>query len=83
MALGPQARHVSLSRIPRTTDLMEASMHPDTPTTVHFEGGPWHDTAAPIDVVTAPVYSAGDEVGRNYWLDTTSNPPTYHWRTEA
>lgn len=58
-------------------------MHPDPPITVHFEGGPWHDKAVAIDVVTAPVYSVSDEVGRNYWLDTNSTPPTYHWRDDS
>lgn len=55
-------------------------MHPDPPITVHFEGGPWHGKTAAIDTVTAPVYAVGHDTGKHYWLDTNSNPPTYHWR---
>jgi hypothetical protein len=29
--------------------------------------------------LTAPVFAVGHEVGNHYWLDTKSDPPTYHW----
>lgn len=43
-----------------------------------FVGGPW-DGKSHTGRVTAPVFAVGDEVGNHYWLDTKSDPPTYHW----
>jgi hypothetical protein len=47
--------------------------------TVRFIGGPWDDKTADMNHVTAPVFAPGHEVGNHYWLDTKSDPPTYHW----
>jgi hypothetical protein len=51
-----------------------------TSTTVRFDGGPWDAWSLPLETVTAPVYDPSHSIGRNYWLDTNSNPPIYHWR---
>lgn len=50
--------------------------------TVHFEGGPWHGRSATVRTVTAPVFSVGNTIGRDYWLDTKSDPPTYRWHAQ-
>lgn len=50
--------------------------------TVHFDGGPWAGRTALMRTVTAPVFAVGDAEGKHYWLDSASDPPTYHWRPE-
>jgi hypothetical protein len=52
----------------------------ETSTIVHFDGGPWNYETATVDNVVGPVFSAQHNIGRNYWLDTASDPPTYRWR---
>ena len=52
------------------------------PTTVRFVGGPWNAKTAEVDAVTGPVFSAGDRIGCNYWLEGKSDPPTYRWRND-
>lgn len=47
--------------------------------TVHFRGGPWDGQTTEVERVVAPVFAVGHEVGNHYWLDTKSDPPTYHW----
>lgn len=50
--------------------------------TVHFEGGPWHGQTYEAATVTAPVFAVGSATGRDYWLDTKSDPPTYRWHPQ-
>jgi hypothetical protein len=50
---------------------------------VWFHGGPWAGAHVAVRTITAPVFASGSEVGRHYWLDARSDPPTYHWRPEA
>lgn len=47
--------------------------------TVHFAGGPWDQRTTEVDRVVGPVFAVGHEVGNHYWLDSKSDPPTYHW----
>lgn len=46
---------------------------------VHFDGGPWDGQTYEVERVVGPVFAVGHEVGNHYWLDTKSDPPTYHW----
>lgn len=46
---------------------------------VHFIGGPWAGQTFEIDRVVGPLFGVGHEIGKHYWLDTKSDPPTYHW----
>jgi hypothetical protein len=48
-------------------------------TTLHFAGGPWNGRAYEADRVVGPVFAVGHEIGNHYWLDSKSDPPTYHW----
>ena len=47
--------------------------------TVTFVGGPWDEKTTRVDHIVAPVFGPGHEIGNHYWLDTESDPPTYHW----
>lgn len=51
--------------------------------TVHFRGGPWDGERVQVERVVGPVFNVGVEPGNRYWLDTKSDPPTYHWNPDA
>lgn len=46
---------------------------------VHFKGGPWDGQTHGVGRVVGPVFAVGHAIGNHYWLDTKSDPPTYHW----
>lgn len=48
-------------------------------TTVHFRGGPWDGQTYEVERIVGPVFAVGHEIGNAYWLDSKSDPPTYHW----
>ena len=48
-------------------------------TTAHFAGGPWDGQQVEMEQVVGPVFGVGHDFGNHYWLDTKSDPPTYHW----
>lgn len=50
---------------------------------VHFVGGPWAGQTYKVDRVVGPVFGVGHEIGNHYWLDSKSDPPTYHWNETA
>lgn len=50
---------------------------------VYFEGGPWRDSHVAVRTITAPVFDVGSEVGKHYWLDQDSDPPTYRWNPDT
>jgi hypothetical protein len=59
---------------------LAAALRAKPRTTVHFDGGPWNGRSVPMETVTAPAFSPSHSIGRNYWLDTKSDPPTYRWQ---
>lgn len=51
----------------------------DPKTRVSFNGGPWDQETAEVGRVVGPVFAVGHQVGNHYWLNSKSDPPTYHW----
>lgn len=58
---------------------VEESDETEQATVVVFAGGPWDGQSHTVPRVIGPVFAVGDEIGNHYWLDSKSDPPTYHW----
>lgn len=56
-----------------TTDIADIA-----PVRVFFLGGPWDLRSVELNRVTSPVFAA-DDIGKHYYLNLTSDPPTYVW----
>lgn len=54
-------------------------VRPVSSVTVWFVGGPWDAKTTDVPRVVGPMYAVGDIIGKHYWLDVKSDPPTYHW----
>ena len=46
---------------------------------VTFKGGPWDEQKWTVERVVGPVFAVCHAIGGHYWLDSKSDPPTYHW----